>query len=181
MDLGGNPLLGNDGVEVLAPALSDALVQLAVNDCNIGDAGMVALAAVLPSKSSLRKLDVGYSPAVSPKGWASLGDAVGRMPHLEELYCSECSGMGCEGVASLVRTLPVCTAAGGSQLSQLDLSKCEIKDEGAKMLASMLGRCLEEVCRSIFILLWPNATCFEGDAGVGVECRPQNRTVSCER
>jgi hypothetical protein len=167
MDLGGNPLLGDDGMQILAPALSDALVWLAVNDCNIGDRGMNELGAVLPSKGSLRRLDVGFSPAVTPKGWASLGDAVARMPHLEELYCSECSGMGCTGVASLVATLPVRAAGGGSQLSKLDLSKCNIKDEGAKSLASMLERCLEEVCCSMVIASSLNTPFSETDIGVG--------------
>ena len=60
-------------------------------------------------------------------------------------YCSECSGMGCEGVDSLVANLPVCEGVGGSQLSKLDLSRCGINDEGAKMLAAMLRRCLEQV------------------------------------
>ena len=85
LDLGGNSSLG-DGVRALVPALSAVLIRLTINDCSIGDAGMIALAAVLPSKNNLRTLDVGYSPGVTPKGWAALGGAVGRMPHLEELY-----------------------------------------------------------------------------------------------
>lgn len=73
-------------------------------------------------------------------------------------YCSECSEMGCEGVALLVANLPVCEDVGGSQLSKLDLSRCGIKDEGAKMVAAMLRRCLEQVCPMILVqsgkLLW---------------------------
>ena len=86
LDLGGHSSLGDDGLRALVPALSAGLIRLTINDCSIGDAGMIALAAVLPSKNNLRTLDVGYSPGVTPKGWTALGDAVGRMPHLEELY-----------------------------------------------------------------------------------------------
>ena len=85
LDLGGNSSLGDEGLRVLVPALSAGLIRLTVNDCSIGDAGMIALAAVLPSKKCLRTLDIGYSPGVTWKGWAALGDAVGRMPYLKEL------------------------------------------------------------------------------------------------
>lgn len=143
-------MLGDSGLAALVPSLSGRLVRLMVNECNIGDAGVIALAGVLPSKVFLRRLDVGYNREVTVKGWAALGEAVGKMVHLEELYCAECSGMKCEGVAALVAHIPASAnlLVGGSHLSKFDLSKCGIKDEGAKIIASMLERCVQQVSQN---------------------------------
>ena len=129
--------VGDAGVTALAAVLPPTLRTLSVCErVGCGDAGMLALARALPT-TRIDRLTIKGNPAVTEVGWAALGAALpvaGTEPHCLSLVASN---FGDVGAAALARRLPE------SRLRGVGLCYCGIGDAGARALAAVIPRCPE--------------------------------------
>eukprot|EP01043_Picozoa_sp_COSAG02_P060865 COSAG02_NODE_8048_length_2733_cov_2.066819_1_plen_337_part_00 len=135
--MSGNAGLGDAGVAALAAVLPATLEKLDLENVGCGNAGMAAIAARLPVLAQLEDLDLRKNPLVSSESaWQALGAALPQLPALAKLSVSSCEGMGDTGIAALAVGLP-----GAAALTQLSLYSCNIGDAGARVLMSVLPSC----------------------------------------
>jgi len=87
----GNLELGDAGVAALAAVLPSSLADLYVGSTGCGDAGLTAVAAALPA-TQIQTLDAYDTPAVGEAGWRALADALPSLPQLRVLGLSGCGG-----------------------------------------------------------------------------------------
>lgn len=79
-----NPLIGNAGMKGLSKALPATLECLYVSQINLGDEGMVALAAALP-RTRIRILDFSVNQ-VADAGWESFAASLPDLPTLRRVF-----------------------------------------------------------------------------------------------
>ena len=133
--LGGNDLLDNVTVSQLVQKLPPTLQALGLACVGLSDAGMVALAAVLPKLPALSVLTCG-GPGIADAGWRALAAALPQMGALEDLKISDSPTFGDSGMSSLVAALP-----GAPVLQSISVLSSNVGDVGAHALAQVLGRC----------------------------------------
>ena len=97
LDVTNNRGMGDEGIAMLAKALPPTLEVLSMARTGCGDAGMVAIAATLPS-THIEALDLGWNPDVRETGWLALAAAMPHTPALKVLWLSDSRGMGDAGV-----------------------------------------------------------------------------------
>ena len=110
---------------------SQQLVKLVLSENQVGDDGMEAIAAKLPS--SLEILDISHNK-IGDFGASHLANALARLPELRQLYISA-NGFGEPGLADIASQLPLCP-----NLSTLRAAKLGLGD-GLKALSMVLSRC----------------------------------------
>ena len=134
IDVGRNGL-GDAGVRFLSRALPRTVEILSVMATGCGNAGMAALSAALGGTpaSVLGELDCGANPQITQAGWAAFGSALPHLRALKKLDAIFCTGMGCDGAASIAAGLS------GTALEQLHLGDCGIGNSGAAALAAALA------------------------------------------
>ena len=161
-------LRGNDAVTGIGHmALGESLKRnrtlktLNISYCSIDDQGMKSLASALEMNGSLEELDLTWNPAVTGIGYMALGESLKRNRGLKTLNISQCCIDG-QGVKSLASALEMngsleelnlrgnvaITGIGHMALGEslkrnrglktLDISYCDIDDQGMKSLASAL-------------------------------------------
>ena len=135
LDVTNNRGMGDEGVAMLAKALPPTLEVLSMARTGCGDAGMVAIAATLPS-THIEALDLGWNPDVRETGWLALAAAMPHTPALKVLWLSDSRGMNDAGVQALAGSLPRTLA-----LEELNLGACSFGDEGGRALAMVLPLC----------------------------------------
>ena len=92
LNVSGNTLLGDVGVVELLPLLMSHLEELYLANVGLGDVGMEALAARLPSVPMLCTLSCNANPSVVRSGWVALGEALPELRALKSFQAEECSG-----------------------------------------------------------------------------------------
>ena len=132
-----NPDVGDKGVAALAAVLPSTLEGLYLIEVGCGTQGMVALSAALPTLTRLARLDLCDNPGVGAEGWRAFGPAFGQLTALVDLYANLNPGMGSAGAAALAANL-----SGATSLRELHLSSNEIGDAGATALVAALPRSL---------------------------------------
>ncbi len=133
LNVSGNTLLGDEGVTELLPLLLPTLEELYVANIGVGDKGMEALAAKLPTVLALSVFSCNDNSDISGGGWTALGTALPELVALKSLQAEECSGMRDTGAAALVVGIPACGV-----LETLNLHACGIGDEGARAVAAVM-------------------------------------------
>jgi len=129
-----NPRIGNEGVAMLAEALSRnvRLEKLVLSGNNVSDPGCLALAHSLKKNATLRRLTLNHNN-IGGKGFAGLLTIMsnGRNTTLSHLSMHHNTRVGDEGMAHLSK----CIGASLSHVVDLDFSSCGINDHGAQTLA----------------------------------------------
>jgi|EP01046_Picozoa_sp_COSAG06_P000328 hypothetical protein len=100
--LGNNPDLQDAGIVALAAVLPPTLRALSIRNTGCGSAGMVALAAALPP--SLVTLSCSMNGDIAEPGWAALGAALARL-RLTNFVADDCTNMRCAGAAAIAAGL----------------------------------------------------------------------------
>lgn len=121
LDVGGNAELGDAGMVTLAALLPLTLESLQIDGTGCGDAGMEALAVALPTLMRFSHSNCGNNPAIGQRGWEALGVALKQMPALQQLELSGSAGMGNAGFTALAAGF-----GGAVALRSLHLSECNI-------------------------------------------------------
>jgi hypothetical protein len=103
-----NNALGDAGVTAMAAVLPPTLKDLDIRRTGCGDAGMQAVAAALPRLTRLQHLYVGCNRDVGEMGWAALAAALPQLPALWTLDATHSPGMGPTGGAAIAAALPRC-------------------------------------------------------------------------
>ena len=127
----GENSLGDAGVAALAKVLPSTLDLLLLDDTNCGDDGLFALVAVLPTLTRLTQLYCRNIPATA-RGWAALIAALPSLPALEHLVLESNTGLGPEGAAALAVTVPNCP-----RLQELHLYECELGGQARSRLEAL--------------------------------------------
>ncbi|XP_054426236.1 protein NLRC5 [Pteronotus mesoamericanus] len=138
IDLSANGIGPAGGVQLAESlALCKRLEELMLGCNPLGDSTAVGLARGLPPQLRILHL---RSSRLGPAGVLSLGQALDRCPHLEEISLAENNLAG--QVPHLRRGLPL--------LRQIDLVSCEIDNQAAKPLIASFVLCpaLEEILLS---------------------------------
>lgn len=92
LNVSGNTSLGDGGVAELLPLMVSTLEELYLANVGLGDVGMEALAAKLPSVPTLCTLSCNANPSVAEAGWVALGKALPELRALKSFQAEECSG-----------------------------------------------------------------------------------------
>ena len=126
---------GNDTVRILAGYLkrSVSLSSFHLIDSDIGDAGATALAEVLRTNTTLKRMDLRKNPGIGNPSVMSLCEALKVNTTLSSLDLSG-TGISDAGVLSLVEVLKTNT----SSLTSLSLSEIKISHHSVKSIAEVL-------------------------------------------
>ena len=125
----------NDAVRILAGYMkrSESLSSLNLNDSDIGDAGATALAEVLRTNTTLKRMDLHKNPGIGNPSVMSLCEALKVNTTLSSLDLSG-TGISDAGVLSLVEVLKT----NASSLTSLLLSDIKISHQSLKSIAEVL-------------------------------------------
>ena len=139
LDVSVNRDLGDAGVTALAAVLPPTLESAGFAKVECGDAGMLALARAL-DLTSVGMLVCNDNPAVTEAGWGALGAALPplrwRGAHQSFNGCFFVrADLGDAGAAALANRLPE------SGIVALLAGCCRIGDAGARALAAVIPRC----------------------------------------
>lgn len=135
--------LGTSGVVVLAEGLhlTPRLRALSLHGASFGDAGMVALAPVLPTLPELCFLDV--SSCMNHTGEAALATHLGRLQQLRHLDVSAIGGHSTVVFAAINDLLRAIACL--QRLQYLNIRENELRNEGVIVLANVI-RWLPRLC-----------------------------------
>lgn len=183
LHFGGNNAIGDAGAVALAAALRMAkghnhhvLEELDLSSCNIGDAGVEALAlAVASNPDCLRRLDLSNNK-ISDAGATSLGKALvdaNRVSDVifENIILDNNVGISDGGAAALAE------AWAYGAVKSISLRSCSVQAQGAsafgRALVSLANR--NNQCHHFFLDLSGNHFGTLKKAKKGGSCRPSSR------
>ena len=126
-----NPL-GDAGMAALAKVLPPTLEMLMIDGTGCGDDGLVALAAALPALARLWDLWCQDNRAATARGWVALAGALPSAPALQEVHIAGNTGMGSEGAVALAAAVPNCP-----RLSHLDVDGCGLEEQAVQALEAL--------------------------------------------
>ena len=99
--------IGDAGVTALAKVLPPTLEDLDFAYAGCSDVGFLAMVAALPALSRLTVLWCHCNPRVTARGWTAVFRTLPSLPALERLFASG-SSMGLEGARALTAAIPEC-------------------------------------------------------------------------
>ena len=109
LNVSNNPKLGDAGVAALADVLPPTLTDLKIYKTSCGEAGMAAIShRIATTLPHLERLYCSDNGAIGLDGWTQLGVALAALPNLVELRANRCA-MGSATALALV--LPRAAAA----------------------------------------------------------------------
>jgi hypothetical protein len=134
--LTGNTGLGDAGIVALAAVLPPSLTRLDFQMIGCGNAGMIAVAAALPPLLRLQELNCDDNPLIGDAGFSALAGALPQLPELSYVCASGSTSLGLEGAMAIAAALR--PAAGGGarclNLGTFDLQDSGIPDSGKQEL-----------------------------------------------
>jgi hypothetical protein len=131
-----NPGLGDAGVVALAAALPSTLENLGLAEVGCGDAGMMALVAALPRLTALRGTNLSRNHAVGQAAWEAYAAMLPQLPCMRRLDVHSCSGMGDGGAFAIAAALEKCTL---DVPGVLVIRDCRIGEEATAALQNAWG------------------------------------------
>ena len=147
LNVSGNDL-GDAGVTALAAVLPPTLEDFSFTNVGCGDAGMLAMARALPA-TRVELLLCDRNPAVTEAGWTALGAA---LPTTGADRLVVHGNLGHAGTTSLAESLPEST------VRSLDLLGCDAGDAGVRALAAAIPRCPQLVALKLDSTISANGT-----------------------
>lgn len=132
--------LGAEGVDALVEHLGEGhawLSHVLLGTNGLGDAGAERLGRALREGLRVSTLYLGCN-AVGPKGAAALAEGLAHNEHVRALWLKR-NPLGEEGLSALLEVLP------HTRVRTLDLTNCELGDEGVARLAHARLRSLAHV------------------------------------
>ena len=132
--------IGDAGARMLGAAIenSAALRSLAMSNVGIGAGGARVLAPAVASCSALTSLDLSHNRRVGAQGALAIAQAFAPQECSKSKVVARSAGSGTKG-AGVTDGGGASAGAGDFSLTALSLSHCNVRDAGARALASLLS------------------------------------------